>query len=68
MAVAEANLRRLQSVRGLHEVRAPFTGIITTRNVEVGNLISPTSAAPMYTLSQTDRLRVFVDVPQSYFQ
>ncbi|CCG98261.1 Multidrug resistance protein mdtE [Fibrella aestuarina BUZ 2] len=66
--VAEANLRRFQSVRGLQEIRAPFTGIITTRGVEVGDLISPTSPQPMYTLAQLDRLRVFVDVPQSYFQ
>lgn len=68
VSVAEANLRRFQSVRGLQEVRAPFNGIITTRDVEVGDLISPTSAKPLYTLAQIDRLRVYVDVPQTYFQ
>jgi len=68
VSVAEANLRRFQSVRGLQEIRAPFSGIITTRDVEVGDLISPASAKPMYTLAQIDRLRVYVDVPQTYFQ
>ncbi len=68
VSVAEANLRRFQSVRGLQEIRAPFDGIITTRDVEVGDLISPTSAKPLYTLAQIDRLRVYVDVPQTYFQ
>ncbi|MEZ0543038.1 efflux RND transporter periplasmic adaptor subunit [Fibrella arboris] len=68
VAVAEANLRRFQSVRGLQEIRAPFSGLITTRDVEVGDLISPASVKPMYTLVQTDRLRVYVDVPQTYFQ
>jgi membrane fusion protein, multidrug efflux system len=66
--IAQANLRRFESVRGLQEIRAPFSGIITTRDVEVGDLISPTSPRPMYTLAQLDRLRVFVDVPQAYFQ
>ncbi|ARK10262.1 efflux RND transporter periplasmic adaptor subunit [Fibrivirga algicola] len=68
VAVAEANLRRFQSVRGLQEIRAPFSGIIITRDVEVGDLISPGSVKPMYTLAQIDRLRVYVDVPQTYFQ
>ena len=68
VSVAEANLRRIQSVRGLQEIRAPFSGIITNRSVEVGDLVSPNSTAPLYTLSQTDRLRVYVDVPQTYFQ
>ena len=68
VSVAEAGLRRFQSVRGLQEIRAPFAGIITSRAVEVGDLISPTSTAPMYTLAQTDRLRVYVDVPQTYYQ
>lgn len=66
--VAETNLRRVQSVQNLQEIRAPFSGIITSRGVEVGDLISPTSTQPMYTLAQLDRLRVLVDVPQTYYQ
>lgn len=66
--VSEAGLKRLQTLRSLQEIRAPFGGIITSRAVEVGDLISPTSAQPMYMLAQLDRLRVFVDVPQNFYQ
>lgn len=67
VSVSEAGLKRLQALRGLQEIRAPFSGIVTSRSVEVGDLISPTSTQPMYTLSQLDRLRVFVDVPQNFY-
>ena len=46
VTVAETNLRRVQSVQGLQEIRAPFSGIITSRGVEVGDLISPSSTQP----------------------
>lgn len=68
VSVSEAGLKRLQELRSLQEIRAPFSGIITSRAVEVGDLISPTSPQPMYMLSQMDRLRVFVDVPQNFYQ
>ncbi len=68
VSVSEAGLKRLQALQRLQEIRAPFGGIITSRAVEVGDLISPTSTQPMYTLSQLDRLRVFVDVPQNFYQ
>ncbi len=68
VSVSEAGLKRLQELRSLQEIRAPFSGVITSRAVEVGDLISPTSTQPMYMLSQLDRLRVFVDVPQNFYQ
>ena len=68
VSVSEAGLKRLQELRSLQEIRAPFSGIITSRAVEVGDLISPNSTQPLYTLSQLDRLRVFVDVPQNFYQ
>jgi len=68
VSVSEAGLKRLQELRSLQEIRAPFSGVITSRTVEVGDLISPTSPQPMYMLSQLDRLRVFVDVPQNFYQ
>ncbi|MGA0559825.1 efflux RND transporter periplasmic adaptor subunit [Larkinella sp. VNQ87] len=64
----QANLRRLEALKALQEIRAPFNGIITARNAEVGNLVSTGGAMPMYTLSQLDTLRVYVDVPQTYYQ
>jgi len=68
VAVAQANVRRLQALRTLQEIRAPFSGVITTRNAENGNLVSPGSGQPLFTLSELGSLRVFVDVPQTYFQ
>ncbi|RCR66538.1 efflux RND transporter periplasmic adaptor subunit [Larkinella punicea] len=66
----QANLLRLEALKALQEIRAPFNGIITARNAEVGNLVSTGSggAIPMFTISQLDTLRVYVDVPQTYYQ
>jgi membrane fusion protein (multidrug efflux system) len=64
----EANLRRLTALKELQEVRAPFAGTITARNAEIGNLIGTTGGTPLFTISQTDLLRVFIDVPQAYYQ
>lgn len=68
VSVAQANLRRIQALKGLQEVRAPFSGLITARNAEVGNLVQAGTGAAMFTLSQLDTLRVYVDVPQTYYQ
>src|SRR5207237_7004587 len=48
---------------------APFSGTITARNYDVGALLSPANTAPgkeLFRIEQTDRLRVFVNVPQTY--
>ncbi|MBN9415049.1 MAG: efflux RND transporter periplasmic adaptor subunit [Candidatus Eremiobacteraeota bacterium] len=46
-------------------IRAPFTGIITERNLETGQLVEAGAKTPLFRLARQDRLRVFVDVPQS---
>ena len=49
---------------------APFAGVITKRNVDIGTLINAgnggTSVREMFDLAQTDPLRVFIAVPQTY--
>ena len=65
LAAADANLQRLKQLEAFKHVTAPFAGIITKRNVDVGDLID-TSGKPLFLLSQTDPLRVYVSVPQSY--
>lgn len=65
LAAADANLQRLQQLEDFKHVTAPFAGIITKRNVDVGDLID-TSGKPLFLLSQTDPLRVYISVPQSY--
>ena len=66
LAAADANVARLRDLQGFKRVVAPFSGIITKRNVEVGDLIDAGGARPLFVLTQADPLRVFVDVPQTY--
>jgi RND family efflux transporter MFP subunit len=61
-------LQRLRELQTFRQVRAPFAGVITARNVEVGSLVSAgssTSIREMFRLAQVRTLRVFVNVPQS---
>jgi RND family efflux transporter MFP subunit len=60
-----ANLRYLQQEVAFKRVTAPFTGIITTRNVNVGDLITANNTSfAMFHVEQTDPLRVYFRVPQ----
>ena len=71
LASAEANMQRLRQLEGFKRVVAPFAGVVTRRNVDVGDLIDAgggSGARPLFMLSQTDPLRVYVNVPQSYAQ
>jgi RND family efflux transporter MFP subunit len=66
---AEANLKRLEELESFKHVYAPFSGVITQRNVDLGTLINAGNggnAREMFDLAQTDPLRVYVSVPQSY--
>jgi RND family efflux transporter MFP subunit len=64
LAGADANVERLRQLESFKRVVAPFAGVITRRNVDIGDLID--SNKPLFLLSQTDPLRVYVNVPQSY--
>ncbi|WP_454726625.1 MULTISPECIES: efflux RND transporter periplasmic adaptor subunit [Cupriavidus] len=64
LAAADANVQRLRQLEGFKRVVAPFSGIITRRSVDVGDLID--ANRQLFLLSQTDPLRVYVNVPQSY--
>ena len=66
LAAAEANVGRLRQLEDFKRVLAPFSGVITRRNVDVGDLID--SSRLLFTLSQTDPLRVYVNLPQAYAQ
>jgi RND family efflux transporter MFP subunit len=66
LAAADANVERLRQVEGFKRIVAPFSGIITRRNVDVGDLIDPGAGRALFVLSQTDPLRVYVNVPQAY--
>lgn len=69
LAAADANVRRLQQMEGFKRIYAPFTGILTKRNYDVGALISAGSAGQakeLFDIAQVDPLRVYVSVPQAY--
>ncbi|HWZ49070.1 MAG TPA: efflux RND transporter periplasmic adaptor subunit [Herbaspirillum sp.] len=68
LAAADANVERLRQMSSFKHVVAPFAGVVTRRNVDVGDLIDPGAGRPLFTLTQTDPLRVYVNVPQSYAQ
>jgi len=61
--VADANLARLRELQGYLKVRAPFAGVITLRNVDTGALVTEGNTL-MFRIAQTDRLRIYVNVPQ----
>jgi RND family efflux transporter MFP subunit len=64
IAAAQANLSRLTELQSYMSVRAPFAGVITVRNVDVGALVSEANTL-LFRIAQTDRLRTYVNVPQS---
>lgn len=70
LAAADANVERLRQLEGFKRIVAPFAGVITRRNVDIGDLIDAGGATgrALFLLAQTDPLRVYVNVPQSYAQ
>ena len=67
LAAADANVRRLRALKGFQRVLAPYSVVITRRDVDVGDLVNAGSSAnthPLYRMSKDDPIRVFVDVPQ----
>lgn len=65
LAAAVANVRRVEGLLALQRVRAPFDGVITSRGVDVGALVTPGSTM-LFSMAQTDRLRLTVGIPQTY--
>jgi RND family efflux transporter MFP subunit len=65
---AEAALGRLQAMKALAVVRAPFAGIVTARNTDIGDLVGPgaSGAQPMFSIADETRIRIYVNVPQQY--
>ncbi len=70
LAAADANVERLRQLESFKRVVAPFAGVITRRNVDTGDLIDAGggSGRTLFVLTQTDPLRIYVNVPQAYAQ
>ena len=63
VAASQANVARLTELQGYLQVRAPFVGVITLRNVDVGALVN-TGSTLLFRIAQTNPLRTYVNVPQ----
>jgi multidrug efflux system membrane fusion protein len=68
LAAANANVKRLEQLESFKRIYAPFSGVLTKRNVDVGALINAGSTGQnreLFDIAQVDPLRVFVSVPQA---
>jgi RND family efflux transporter MFP subunit len=65
---AKANVSQLQKTAAFKEVYAPFDGVLTSRKVDTGDLITSGNGAQqaLFTIAQTNTLRVYVNVPEMY--
>jgi membrane fusion protein (multidrug efflux system) len=64
----QANVERLEALAGYKKITVPFDGVVTARTTDVGALINAGggSGPPMFVISDIKKLRVYVNVPQSY--
>ena len=65
---SQANVERLEALAGYKKITVPFDGIVTARNTDVGALINAGggSGPPMFIISDIKKLRVYVNVPQTF--
>jgi RND family efflux transporter MFP subunit len=64
---SQANVARLESLQAFNQLVAPFDGVVTSRGVDIGQLVAAggNSGKPLYTVSDIHRMRVYVNVPQA---
>ena len=69
---SQANVRQLQALQSFEKIYAPFDGVVTARNTDIGDLINSGSSAGVKTdlfhIAQPGTLRVYVNVPEEYSQ
>jgi RND family efflux transporter MFP subunit len=69
LASAQANTARLRNLQNFNRVVAPFDGVITSRNIDMGDLVDAGNGGvgkALFTIAQIDPLRLYVFVPQVY--
>jgi RND family efflux transporter MFP subunit len=71
LEASEASVRRYQQLQSFEQIYAPYTGIVTARNTDIGDLIQgglsgSAAARPLFQLAEIGTLRVFVSVPEVY--
>ncbi|MGA3294549.1 MAG: efflux RND transporter periplasmic adaptor subunit [Candidatus Acidiferrales bacterium] len=71
VASAQSNVKRLEELQSFEKIYAPFDGVITARNTDIGHLINSGAGAPateLFHIAALQELRVYVNVPQQYSQ
>jgi len=69
VAAAQSNVKRLEELQSFEKIYAPFDGVITARNTDIGHLINSGAGAPateLFHIAAIQELRVYVNVPQQY--
>ena len=67
LQVAEADLSRAQTMLNYTQIKSPFDGIITRRNVDTRHYVHPAGGGvsePLFVVAQTKKVRIFVDIPE----
>jgi RND family efflux transporter MFP subunit len=65
LVVDEANVDRLAALEAFKVIRAPFDGIVTARNIDLGDYIAAGSGNQLFRVARISPLRVYIDVPQA---
>ena len=67
-ASARANVARLEELESFKRILAPFDGVVTARNTDIGALITAgqTSGAALFRVADTQKLRIYIEVPEPY--
>jgi RND family efflux transporter MFP subunit len=66
LEAAVANVDRLKYLQSFQRVTAPYSGVVTARNVDIGALIANGNTQQLFKMAQIDVLRVYVNVPEPY--
>jgi RND family efflux transporter MFP subunit len=67
MDANDANVRQLEAMQSFKQILAPFDGVVTARNTDIGALINSGSAGPaLFEVSDLKRIRIYVQVPQAF--
>jgi RND family efflux transporter MFP subunit len=71
VASAQSNVKRLEQLQSFEKIYAPFEGVITARNTDVGHLINSGAGGPateLFHIAAVQTMRVYINVPQQYSQ
>ena len=71
VASAQSNVKRLEQLQSFEKIYAPFDGVITARNTDIGHLINSGAGGPaseLFHIASIRTMRVYINVPQQYSQ